>query len=325
MGRKTAFRPGDLVEVRTPDEIVETLDADGAVDHVPFMPEMLPFCGKRFRIAKRVVKTCASSKSMSTMRVFKSDDVVTLGGQRCSGIDHDGCQKSCMIFWREAWLRRVDEATKPAEVNPSDVEQLRTRLKTMTAPGIYFCQASELLRATNPMSRWERFRKCYDEIQAGNCSVPEMCRRIVVWVFWKTRKTLLGLYARGICSSKTPVEGLNLQPGEWIEVKTLDQISETLNERARNRGLFFTPDMARFCGRRQRVERRLEKIIVDGSGEMRQVRNTVFLETGLCGCSHVAFGGCTRSEFSYWREIWLRRPRVPEKSSSNDGMAPSRE
>jgi hypothetical protein len=41
---------------------------------------------------------------------------------------------------------------------------------------------------------------------------------------------------------------------------------------------------------------------------MRQMRNTVYLAGSHCGCSQAAFGGCTRGEFCYWREIWLRRP-----------------
>src|SRR5437867_9485459 len=55
------------------------------------------------------------------------------------------------------------------------------------------------------------------------------------------------------------------------------------------------------------VERKIEKLIVDGTGEMRQLHNTVFLEGSHCGCAHIAFGGCSRCEFVYWREIWLRR------------------
>jgi hypothetical protein len=49
---------------------------------------------------------------------------------------------------------------------------------------------------------------------------------------------------------------------------------------------------------------------------MRQLRNTVFLEGSLCGCSCVAFGGCPRGEFAYWREIWLRR--VPAASAERE-------
>lgn len=46
------------------------------------------------------------------------------------------------------------------------------------------------------------------------------------------------------------------------------------------------------CGQRHRVERRIERIIVDGTGEMRQIRNTVYLEGSPCACAYVAFGGC---------------------------------
>ena len=49
-------------------------------------------------------------------------------------------------------------------------ERLLARLKTLSGPKTYFCQASELLKATNQLSRWERFAKCFTEVQAGNCS-----------------------------------------------------------------------------------------------------------------------------------------------------------
>jgi len=42
------LRPGDLVEVKAPEEILETLDADGTVDQLPFMPEMSSSAGKDF-------------------------------------------------------------------------------------------------------------------------------------------------------------------------------------------------------------------------------------------------------------------------------------
>ena len=35
------LRAGDSVEVRTPQEIAGTLDANGTLDGLPFMPEMV--------------------------------------------------------------------------------------------------------------------------------------------------------------------------------------------------------------------------------------------------------------------------------------------
>jgi hypothetical protein len=309
------LRPGDFVEVKFPGEILQTLDADGTVDRLPFMPEMVEFCGKRFRVSKRVVKTCYYGTS-SGMRKFPDENVVLLEGLRCSGAAHDGCQKACTIFWREAWLRKVEGlSTIPLSVDPEGSRELRARLKTSTSPKTYFCQASEILNATKELSQWERFGKCFSEVRSGNCGVPEMGKRISIWLFWKIRKMFLGTYARGNQKS-TPAESLNLRSGEWVEIKPLASIAQTLDDRAYNRGLYFTPAMGGLCGEQHRVERKPEKIIVDGTGEMRQLRNTVFLKGSLCGCSCVAFGGCPRGEFAYWREIWLRRTQATEQPVS---------
>jgi hypothetical protein len=297
------LKPGDLVEVRSAEEILRTLDGEGTLDRVPFMPEMVAFCGKRFRVAHRAVKTCYYGET-SGMRKFPHEDVVLLDQVRCSGADHDGCQKACLIFWKEAWLRRVGEST-PVAIS-SDAGALLAGLKTMVSPSKYFCQSSEILRCTIELSKRERFSKALEEVRSGNCGVVEMLLRITVWAFWKARKGVLGPYAKGH-GKATPAESLNLQPGEAVEVKPLESIRETLDERAYNRGLFFTPSMSHLCGQTRRVERRIEKIIVDGTGDMRKLRNTVYLEGEQCECSCVAFGGCPRAEFSYWREIWLRR------------------
>ena len=41
------------MEIRSKDEILNTLDRDGCLDGMPFMPEMFAFCGKRFQVYKR--------------------------------------------------------------------------------------------------------------------------------------------------------------------------------------------------------------------------------------------------------------------------------
>jgi hypothetical protein len=133
-----------------------------------------------------------------------------------------------------------------------------------------------------------------------------MAQRIGIWLLWRIRRMVLGEYARGT-QKTTPVASLNLQPGESVEVKSIGHIRDTLNDKACNRGLRFFPNMRLLCGSRSHVRNRLDKIIMDGTGEMRQLRNTVYLDGSMCDCVHVAFGGCPRDEFVYWREIWLRR------------------
>jgi hypothetical protein len=304
--RNSGLCRGDLVEVKTPDEIVETLDTEGASDHLPFMPEMLEYCGRRFRVSTRALTVCFSGPG--AVRRFGSDDVVTLDGVRCSGAAHDGCQKACMVFWREAWVRKVEDTAVQSEVDLRGIDRLRAHLKVSSGPKIYYCQASELSKATHSLSHWERLRRYLSGLRVGNFNTLQMAQGSGTWLFWKVRRIFLGVYGRG-SSASTPPEALNLQPGEWVEVKSMQSITETLNERGHNRGLYFSPDMRLWCGRRCRVKGRLDNIIVDGTGQMRHLRDTVCLEGSTCGCSYMGFGmaGCSRCEITYWREIWLRR------------------
>ena len=52
------LRAGDWVEVRSKDEILRTLNAMGRLDGLPFMPQMIQYCGQRFQVFKRAHKTC---------------------------------------------------------------------------------------------------------------------------------------------------------------------------------------------------------------------------------------------------------------------------
>src|SRR5579883_2099205 len=101
------LRAGDVIEVRSEAEILATLDEQGALDGLPFMPEMLQFCGKRFRVEKRADKTCNTITVMESRRLYHT---VHLENLRCSGADHGGCQAQCYLFWKEAWLKRVPES-----------------------------------------------------------------------------------------------------------------------------------------------------------------------------------------------------------------------
>ena len=52
------LRVGDLVEVRSAEEIVATLDERGELENLPFMPEMLKYCGQRLTVDKVAHKLC---------------------------------------------------------------------------------------------------------------------------------------------------------------------------------------------------------------------------------------------------------------------------
>ena len=102
----TSLLPGDVVKVRSWPEIISTLDADGKLDGLPFMPEMLEYCGHRFTVTKRLERTCEET----TGGMRRIHNAVFLESLRCSGSAHGGCQKACRILWKEAWLENVDSS-----------------------------------------------------------------------------------------------------------------------------------------------------------------------------------------------------------------------
>jgi hypothetical protein len=323
----THLSAGDLVAVRSPREILRTLDTNGTLDHLPFMPEMLQFCGKRFRVLNRVVQATIDGAFLarhteSFVREFRNNDVVILQGVRCCGAEHDGCQRGCAIFWKEAWLEKIDggdhDCVPKRNLAGAASEELRGILQTRTEAGKYFCQSSEFLKATLHLSAIQRFKKCFSAVAAGNISAWGMVKRILVWMWWKAHTKLIGQPVRGT-QEKTPTELLGLKPGEMVEVKSLQEIVATLNENGRNRGLHFSADQRPFCGGRYRVRSRADKFIAEGTGEMKHFRNTVMLDDVLCDSACFAFGGCYRADLLYWREIWLRRIEAqPPTSASED-------
>jgi len=99
--------------------------------------------------------------------------------------------------------------------------------------------------------------------------------------------------------------GLNLKPGDLVEVLSEEEILPTLDTKGKLRGLDFMPEMKKYCGHRFRVYKRLEKITLETTGEMRNIRNTVLLRGVICdGSAHF---GCDRSCFCFWREAWLKK------------------
>ena len=148
---RRGFLPGDQVVVRSPQEILSTLDANGTLDGLPFMPEMIGLCGQAFRVQRRVEKTCVDvAPPMYPNRRFRDNDVVMLDGPRCDGDGHDGCRRGCRIFWKEAWLRPADA---PSDLSvPSGESQaavtaaraLNALMKMKADDTHYFCQSTEL-------------------------------------------------------------------------------------------------------------------------------------------------------------------------------------
>jgi hypothetical protein len=154
---------------------------------------------------------------------------------------------------------------------------------------------SRILRpaAAFPLLRaWQTLRKG---------GVPYMWRRGTDYLRRKLRRRSAG---PAKVRPLAPEEVLNLQPGDWVQVKTMEEIRATLDARGKNRGLLFTDDMRGFAGRRFRVFKRVESIFLEESKQRRTLKNTVLLETAYC--PGITFR-CDRSCFLFWKEAWLRK------------------
>jgi hypothetical protein len=303
------WRAGDWVEVRSPGEISRTLDASGTLDGLPFMPEMLACCGRRYRLLRKAEKTCVEIPGgIYAIREFRHNDVMLLEGQRCSGAAHDGCQRLCMFFWRAAWLRKVDSGDFSEIPDVEESQNLRAALITKSATGKYFCQSTELSQITKsePMTPSRILLNCYRDVQSGAVSALDMILLVLVPLYRKVRDRLFGRPLLFGNLTRTPTGTLELQPGEIVEIRSQKEMQATLDHRGRNRGLVCDIELKKFCGLKYQVLSRLDKMISEPTGEMREVKGTVILKGNTCMCAR-ALGGCPRLEFCYWREVWLKR------------------
>ena len=83
------------------------------------MPEMLGFCGKRYRVRARAHKAC---DTVDWQQYRRMESAVHLEELRCDGSAHGGCQAGCLLYWKEAWLVRLEpqEGEAAAEFDPTE-------------------------------------------------------------------------------------------------------------------------------------------------------------------------------------------------------------
>lgn len=132
-------------------------------------------------------------------------------------------------------------------------------------------------------------------------AINSRARSAYAKVFLRGKRAYPETYIKGIGG-----EVLNLRPGELVQVRSKEEIFSTLNERGRNKGLYFMPEMLKFCDKKFKVFKKVEKIRLESNGELRKLKTpSIFLEGVLCDGEFNY--GCERSCFLYWREDWLKR------------------
>jgi hypothetical protein len=327
------LRLGDVVEVRPAAEILATLDENGAYDDMPFMPEMLQYVGRRFTVSNRVEKICDTIAATGSRRMH---DTVYLEDLRCDGSGHGGCQAGCRIYWKEAWLRRLDGAAQPTAGATDAVGELERRAQAGTRTvrelegeraDVWRCQATEAFKATEPL-KVRDLRQYWRELQSRNYGLLRFLRVAVPGFFAELagRLRLVGpVPLTGPGTYSPPAEPLGLQPGDLVQVREPEEIGPTLDADGLLRGLSFDREMLPYCGGHYRVKDRVQRLIDDRTGRMIEIPSDCLILEGVVCSGERSHGRwfCPREIYPYWREAWLRRvPESPETPTPEPPVPP---
>ncbi|WP_214103449.1 hypothetical protein [Acrocarpospora catenulata] len=316
-----SLKVGDLVEVLSAEEILATLDEKGELDGLPFMPEMLEYCGKRLTVYKSAHKLCDTIERTGQRHMT---DAVHLTGSRCDGGAHGGCQTACLFYWKTAWLKKAEgPAEPPRPFSPVDVQILhRNTLKEPFPDGAprYSCQATEILRAAPGRLPLKDMRQYVWDVRTGNATLVQTVMAFLIGLFnrlqslsqrvlpkWLWIKGGLPWgFLRGTATNGTPVQTLDLRPGELVRIKSKEEIAATLDPQLRNRGMGFEVGLTQFCGQTARVAGRVERCLDESNGRMLTMKTPcILLEDVVCPLRPNL--NCPRGHLPFWREIWLER------------------
>lgn len=334
----------DWVEVRSKQEILQTLDKNGRLEGMPFMPQMFEYCGKRFRVYKSAHKTCDHVYTVASRSVPHTVHL----NLRCDGQAYGGCQHKCLLFWKEAWLKPASPDAEPA-LAPHDEAQRNDRpvsrgtctendvwkatrrdgrLATPDADAQFSCQGTDLPEFTQPIKWWNPAQYVRD-VASGNVALNEVVRGGIYVMFGRRFGTmfpilprLYNMFQKLTGGMPTPVRrgkiqvgqpqpaaNLNLKAGDLVRVKSHEEILATITALNTNRGLSFDSEMVPFCGGTYRVMDRVEKFLDEKTGRLKTLKTpAVILQDVTCGSRFSKCRMfCPRSILGWWREIWLER------------------
>jgi hypothetical protein len=212
--------------------------------------------------------------------------------------------------WRlrpeDSRLELAAKLLRGARETMSDCQQTATAGMQLPIIGQDPCQATEPTKSSTLRRPWPLSMLPYALLHLRRTGPAETVRKVAGAL---RRIAAASKPAPRIASPPLASEVLALQPGEWVEVKSEQEIRATLDAHGKHRGLSFVgPEMFRHCGGSFRVLKRVERIFLEESRQNRRLRNTVLLEGVHCRGTGLE---CDRCCFLYWREAWLKRTDEP--------------
>jgi len=106
--------------------------------------------------------------------------------------------------------------------------------------------------------------------------------------------------------ASNPLTVQSLESGDWVRVRSLDEIQDTLNNWRQLKGCTFMPEMVAYCGTTQRVLKPLQRFVDERDLRVKRSTGIILLEDVMCQGT-ADFGNCDRSCLYFWRVEWLEK------------------
>jgi hypothetical protein len=203
------LRVGDWVEVRSKEEILRTLDSEGKLDGMIFMPEMFQYCGQKFQVYKSAHKTCDYTTPYP-YRTRRLADTVHLE-TRCDGHGHDDCQAGCLLYWKVQWLKPAESDSHKLVVlnangssgsngaakrcNGCSEADVLAHTKAADPNGgspNYLCQATRVHDTTKPLAWWD-IRQYVQDYLSGNVGLERLFSGLVYSSYYHLSQAGIGI------------------------------------------------------------------------------------------------------------------------------------
>lgn len=100
------IQEGDIVRVKSRDEISRLLDDRDKYKRLLFIDEMYEFCDKEYKVLKLIDVFYDETQN----KMCRSKNVVILENVTCSGrqrLYRMKCDRNCFFFWHTAWLKKI--------------------------------------------------------------------------------------------------------------------------------------------------------------------------------------------------------------------------
>jgi len=300
------FLVGDSVRIKPYEQIRSTLDADGKLEGLPFMEEMKAFCGRAARVYRVLDRVYDYGRSREMRQIERC---VLLGGLRCDGGGHDGCDAACYLVWKEAWLDPM-----ASDERLTHIEALPPRQSDgvpIEAGKRFSCQYTELTAASQPRVA-RGLRRWFEPWIIGNVTAAgwwavAATRAFNAFQQWRGGATYP---TRPVSGGQTARPGESLQRGGWVRVRSPGEIAETLDSRGNHRGLWFDRDMLKHCGQTYRVLGHVKRIVDIRSTAMIAMKTPCVVLEGVHYSGEFQWFG-EQHDYLYWREVWLQPVAPP--------------